>query len=505
MTVFEGLMYGLGVALTPENLLAALLGVLAGTIIGIVPGLGPIAGAAILLPLTFHMSPVAGVIMIAGIYYGVMYGGSTTAVLLNIPGEAPSVVAAFDGYEMTKQGRAGPALGIIAIGSFVSGTIAVILVSIFLPRLSRTALMFGSGEFFALTAGGLLILSRIMGGRLSSGLLPMMLGVLLGTVGEEAVTGSHRFTFGILEISAGIGLVPVAIGMFGLAELMVMSEKISKQPTVQSLRFKDLLPGKSDLKRALPSWGRGGLLGFTMGLLPGPSATMSTFMAWRVEKAVSKNRHEVGKGAIEGVAGPEAANNAAATASMIPVLALGIPFSGTLALMLAALISQGITPGPLLVVQHPDVFWGVIASMYIGNLMLLVINLPLIRIFVAMLRVPAHILVPVIAVIAVMGAFAANGRMFDLYVALGLGLIGYAYKKLDFQLAPLLVGVILGPLMEKYLREGLRVSGGDVGYFLQGAINKTIWAAVAVAFLWPIARLVVMHRRTPSSQMSIDG
>lgn len=496
MGALEGIMFGLGVALTPENLLAALAGAIAGTLVGLLPGMGPIAGASILLPLTFTMSPTAGVIMLAGIYYGVMYGGSTTAVLLNIPGEAPSVIAAFDGYEMTKQGRAGPALGIIAFGSFIAGTIAVVGVTLFAPALSRVALQFGPAEYFALTAGGLLLLSRLLGGSMASGLIPMIIGVAVATVGEEAVTGTYRFTFGILDLARGINIVPVAIGLFGITELIIMSEEVGRRPTVKSLRFRELLPSKDDWKRSAAPYARGGLLGFGMGLLPGPSTTMATFLSYRLEKAVSKNRHEIGKGAVEGIAGPEAANNAAATSSMVPVLALGIPFSATLALILAALIAQGITPGPLIMTQHPEIFWGVIASMYIGNIILLFLNVPAIRLWVAMLKVPTHVLIPIVLFIAIFGAYSARGNLLDIYVALGFGALGYTFRKLDFQLAPLLVGLILGPLMEKHVREGLFLSNGEPAFFLNSGLAQSIWAIALFGIMAPfMARLFGRHRR----------
>lgn len=486
MGPLEGIIFGLGVALTWENLLAALLGAIGGSIVGLLPGIGPIAGAAILLPLTFTMSPTAGVIMLAGIYYGVMYGGSTTAVLLNIPGEAPSIVASFDGYEMTKKGRAGPALGIIAIASFTAGTLATVGVTLFAPSLARVALNFGPAEYFALTAGGLLLLSRLLGGSLASGLVPMILGVAFATVGLEGVTGTYRFTFGYFPLAQGISIVPVAIGMFGITELIIMAEEMSRRPTVQNLRFKDLLPTRTDLRRAVPPLFRGGLLGFGMGLLPGPSTTMATFLSYRLEKSVSKYRHEIGTGAVEGLAGPEAGNNAAATSSMIPLLALGIPFSATLSLVLAALVAQGITPGPLIITQYPEIFWGVIASMYIGNVILLFLNLPAIRIWILLIRIPTHTMIPLVLFIALFGAYAARRSMLDVQIALGLGLFGYLLRKLDFQLAPLIVGIILGPLMEKHMREGLWLSNGDIGYLTANSLSRWIWLTVLVGTAGPM-------------------
>ncbi|MEX2547591.1 MAG: tripartite tricarboxylate transporter permease [Chloroflexota bacterium] len=506
MSAVEGLTYGLSLAVQPELLLAALIGAIAGTIIGLLPGLGPTAGAAVLLPLTYTMSPTAALVMIAAIYYAVMYGGSTSAVLLNIPGEAPSVVSSFEGYPMAKQGRAGPALFIITAGSFLSGTVAVILVTFLTPMLSRVGLLFGPAEFFAITLGGLLVLSRVMGGSWASGMIPMVLGLVLGTIGEEGVTGRYRFTYGILELTRGLDLVAIAIGLFGITELLVLAKQKNATSMVGKIRVRDLLPTRDDLRRSIGPWLRGSPIGFFFGLLPGPSATLATFASYRVEKAVSKRKHLFGTGVVEGLAGPEAANNSAATSSVIPVLALGIPFSATLALMLSALVVHGVTPGPLLIEQHPEIFWGLIGSLYIGNVILVILNVPLIGVWVSFLRTPYHLLIPIVTVLAFAGSFSARRSYVDLYAILALGALGYLFRKIGYQLAPLLVGFILGPLMERNLREGLILSRGSISYLFTEAIAMWIWVLVLLTLMISgigVARTRRKKRRLSASQVGL--
>lgn len=480
MNPIEGLMYGLEIALQPENLLAALLGVFVGTVVGVIPGLGPTAGAAILFPITFAMEPTAGLIMIAGIYYGTMYGGSTTAILLKIPGESSAIVSTFDGYPMAQKGRGGPALAIVALGSFVTGTIAVVFVTLWSPQLARFGLLFGPAEYFALTMGGLLLLSRVMGGSLASGLLPMFVGLLLGVVGMDSSTGTYRFTFDSLELGRGINIVPVAIGLFGIAEMFRIGRTIRSQHGIDTSKVQigRIMPTRGDIKQSLAPWGRGGVIGFLFGLLPGPSGTLSTFVSYRLEKALSKNKDEFGKGAIPGLAGPEAANNAAATSAVIPILAFGIPFSSVLALMLAALITQGIDPGPQIATDHPEVFWGVIASMYIGNLLCLVLNLPLVRIWVKLLQVPKELLFPAVVILSAYGAYAASAIAMDLIVLLLLGLIGFVFTRYGYQLAPLLVGLILGPMIERNFTAAMALGHGDLTFLVHSTAAKVMWGAV---------------------------
>lgn len=492
MEALEGLLYGLELVLTPELLLAAFVGAAAGTAIGVLPGLGPVAGAALILPLTFTLPPAAGFIMIAGVYAGSMYGGSTTSVLMNMPGESASVVTAIDGYEMTRQGRAGPALSIMAVGSFIAGTIAIILVTLLSPLLARAGLLFGPAEYLALTGGGLMALSRVSGGSPASGFFPMVLGVMLGTVGQEQVTGFFRFTFGFQELALGFSLVPVAIGLYGIAEVMLLIEDPGRAGKVKSVKLRELMPSRTDWRRAWAPWGRGSVVGFLFGLMPGPSATLSSFASYRLEKSVSKHRDELGKGAVEGVAAPEAANNGAAIGSLVPLLSLGLPFSATFALMLSAMVVHGIQPGPLLISQRPDIFWSIIAAMYIANVMLLILNLPLVGVWVSVLRIPKSMLLPGIIVIAVIGAFSTRFSMLDVYILAGMGLVGYLLRKLDFNLASFVVGLVLGPFIEKHLREGLFLSRGDFGYFLDSNLAVAMWLVVLVVLfgggLWRVVR-----------------
>jgi putative tricarboxylic transport membrane protein len=484
LSPLEGLQLGFETALAFELLFAALLGALLGTLIGVLPGLGPVAGAALVLPMTFSLSPAAGLTVIAAVYAGSMYGGSTTSVLMNIPGEAASVVAAIDGYEMTKKGRAGAALSIMAVGSFIAGTVSLVLVSFFAPVVSRSALAFGPAESLALTAGGLLLLARLSGGSAASGLLPMALGLLLGTIGQEAVSGSYRYVYGADALVLGISLVPVAVGLFGISEIVIaLQNRVRGGRPPKAPAMRELMPTRQEWKRSFAPWGRGSLLGFGFGLLPGPSGTLSSFAAYRLEKAVSKNRKELGTGAVEGIAGPEAANNAASISSLVPVLSLGIPFSATLAVMISAMMIQGVPPGPLLISQNPEVFWGVIAAMYIANVMLLVLNLPLVGVWVSILRIPQSYLMPGIVIVSVIGAYSVRNSMLDVYVLLGAAVVGYVMRKLGLSLASLVVGLVLGPLIEKHLREGLFLSNGDATYFVSTPISLTIWVLVLLVVL----------------------
>jgi putative tricarboxylic transport membrane protein len=483
MDPISGLLHGLGVVFTFQNLLAAFFGALAGTALGVLPGLGPVAGVAILLPITFTFPPTAGLIMMAGIYYGAQYGGSTTAILVNMPGESSSVVTCIDGYKLTKRGRAGGVLSIVAIGSFIGGTVSVIGVMLFSPALAQLGILFGPAEFFALTAGGLLLLSRISGGSFAAGILPMALGMVLSTIGEEAVTAMNRFTFGFNDLSQGIDLVPLVVGLYGVTEIMFLVERIKSQPLPVPVRLRDMLPTREELRRSWAPFGRGTIVGFIFGLLPGPSATLSSFASYRLEKGVSKYRDEIGEGAIEGVAGPETANNAAATSSMVPLLSLGMPFGAITALMMAAMMVYGVQPGPLLMTDHPEIFWGVIASMLVGNVMLLVLNVPMISVWVSLLRIPSHILLTMILLVAVIGSYSVRNSMLDVYVLLFIGVIGYVFRKLDFQLAPLVVGVVLGPLIEKHMREALFMNRGDLLVYISSPIAVVIWILVILVMV----------------------
>lgn len=490
MGPIDGLLYGLTLILQWQNLLAAFAGALVGTAIGVLPGLGPVAGIAILMPITYSLSPTGGLIMMAGIFYGAMYGGSTTAILVNMPGETASVMTCIDGYQLTKKGRAGAVLCIVAIGSFVGGTIAVLGVMLFAPKLATVGLMFGPAEFFAMTAGGLLLLTRISGGSLAAGLLPMALGLVLSTIGQEAVTGQNRFTFGSNDLSAGVALVALVVGLYGIAEIMTVIDSMQSQIKPISVKARDMMPTREEWRRSAAPFGRGTIIGFFFGLIPGPCAVLASFVSYRVEKAFSKYRTEIGHGAIEGVAGPETANNAAATSAMVPLLALGIPFAPITALMMSALMVHGVQPGPLLITQHPEIFWAVIASMYIGNVMLVILNVPLISVWVSLLRIPPAIFLPLIIAVSLIGTYSVHNSMLDLYVLFFLGMVGYLLRKLDFHLAPMVVGVVLGPLIEKHLREGLFMSRGDISVFYSSPIALTIWLLVLAVIVLGFSRKV---------------
>ncbi|MBI4241015.1 MAG: tripartite tricarboxylate transporter permease, partial [Candidatus Rokubacteria bacterium] len=403
MGALEGLLFGFSVALTPANLIACFAGVLIGTLVGVLPGIGPIGAMALLLPSTFALSPTAALIMLAGIYYGSMYGGSTTSILVNVPGEAASVVTAIDGYQMARRGRAGAALAVSAVGSFVAGTLGVLGLILFASFLAEVALRFGPPEYFALTIMGLAVLSRLSGGSLIKSFLMVGFGLALGSVGMEPISGVSRFTFGSVRLSQGVELVPVAMGLFGIAEILALAEGERGLPRAISVRLRELLPSRQEWRRATSPILRGSLLGFLVGLIPGPAAILSTFLSYSVERRLAKHPEEFGQGAIEGVAGPEAANNGATGGALVPLLALGIPFAPATAVLLGALIIHGIQPGPLLMSQRPDVFWGVVASMYIGNAILLVLNLPLVGLFVSVLRLPQSLLLSLVVLLCLVG------------------------------------------------------------------------------------------------------
>lgn len=496
MNPWEGLLYGLSVAFTVEHLIAALVGALLGTIMGLIPGIGPVSGAAILLPLTYVFDPLTGMIVIAGMFYGIMYGGSTTSVLLNIPGDAPSVVSAFEGYPLAQAGRAGPALGITAIASFIGGTGSVIVLSLVAAPVAKAAIVFGSAEYFALTLGGLLVLARIMGGSVTAGLLPLAFGLLLGVLGEDAISGTARFTFGVREASQGVSIVALAVGLFGLTEILRIIIQKASTPYVGRLGWRQLIPSKDDMRNSVGSWFRGSGIGFGLGLLPGPSISLATLLSYRLESMVGRDRHKFGKGAVSGLAGPESANNAAATSSMIPLLALGLPFSATLAVMLVAMQVHGIQPGPQLVTTNPDLFWGLIASLLIGNVMLLILNINLIRVWVAVLRVPNWVLLPAVVAVCWAGVYTFRLSWFDLVVAAALGVIGFFMIRYNFQLVPVLLGTLIGPLVERHFRQGLTAANGDLSYFITQPIAASIWVGVVLVIIGlPVFRWWVGRRR----------
>ncbi len=464
MDTFSQLMLGFGVALTPAHVLYCFLGAALGTLIGVLPGIGPVATIAMLLPVTFTLPPVAALIMLAGIYYGAQYGGSTTSILVNLPGEASSVVTCLDGYAMARQGRAGPALSIAALGSFFAGTVSTFLLALFAPPLAEVAFKFSSAEYFSLMVLGLIAAVVLARGSLLKAISMVFLGLLLGIVGTDVNSGMARFTFGVSDLSDGIGFVTVAMGMFGFAEVISNLELKDKREVFTS-RVSGLMPTKSDLRASWKPVLRGTALGSGLGILPGGGAILSSFASYTLEKRLAKDPSRFGKGAIEGVAGPESANNAGAQTSFIPLLTLGIPPNAVMALMIGAMILHGVTPGPQVMSERPELFWGVIASMWVGNLMLVVLNLPLIGIWVRLLTVPYRWLYPAILLFCCIGVYSINSSPVDVILTAGFGVLGYFLRKLDCELAPLLLGFILGPMMEENLRRAMLYSRGNPTVF----------------------------------------
>ena len=492
MDLLSHLALGLSVAVTPINLGLCLLGVLVGTLIGVLPGLGPVATIAMLLPLTFGLPPTGALIMLAGIYYGAQYGGSTTSILVNIPGEASSVVTTLDGFQMARQGRAGAALAIAAIASFVAGTVATVLVAALSTPLTTVALAFGAPEYFSLMVLGLAFAVVLSHGSVPKAVAAILLGLVLSMVGSDLVTGAARMTFGIADLSDGIGFVVIAMGVFGFAEIIRNLEAPERRGAIGG-RITGLMPTRADLVQSAPAIGRGTLIGSLLGILPGGGAVIASFAAYTLEKRVSKHPERLGKGAIEGVAAPESANNAAAQTSFIPMLTLGIPANAVMALMIGAMTLQGIIPGPQVMARQPELVWGLIASMWIGNLMLLVINLPLVGLWVSLLRVPYRLLFPAIIAICCIGAYSVNNSPFDVMLTGAFGLIGYWLVKHDFEPAPMLLGLVLGPPMEENLRRAMVISGGDATVFVTRPISAVLLALTVLMLV--VAMLPRIRRR----------
>jgi putative tricarboxylic transport membrane protein len=459
----QHLMTGLGAAMSLQNLTFALIGCFLGTLIGVLPGLGPAAGTAILIPLTFKLDPTGALIMLSAIYYGAMYGGTITSVLINVPGEAASVVTCFDGYQMAKQGRGGTALGIAAIGSFIGGVAATIALVAVAPPLARLALSFGPPEFFALMLVGLCLITGLAGRSLLAGLTMAVLGLLIAMIGIDPVRGAPRFTFGIPSLYDGLGFIPVVMGLFGVAEIRLTIENPYRQ--VINTNLSSLLPSREEWSRSLGAIGRGTGIGFFLGLIPGVGAIIPTFVAYVLEKRISKTPEKFGQGAIEGVAAPETANNAYANASMIPLLTLGIPSSPTIAVLMGAFIVNGLTPGPFLFKERPDLVWAVIASFFLGNILLLILNLPLVGLWARLLHLPYQYVCVGTLLFCVIGAYSLQQNVFDVGVMIACGIVGYGMRKIDLPIAPLVLGLILGPFLEKSLRTSLEMSGGDFSIF----------------------------------------
>ncbi len=474
------------IAFQPVNFLACFVGAVIGTLVGVLPGLGPAAAMALVLPLTLNLGPTAGLIMLAGIYYGSMYGGSTTSILVNVPGEPASVVTTLEGYVMARKGRAGAALAVAAIGSFIAGTFSVIALQLFAPLLARTALAFGPAEYFALTILGIVLLSNLSGKSRAKSLLMMMVGLILATIGTDPVEAVERFSFGILAAQGGISFIAITAGLFGVAEVLSSMAEKGKGLELTPVRFRELYPNRKELKRSVAPIARGSVLGFLIGLLPGPAATIASFASYGLERRVSKHKEEFGQGAIEGVAGPEAANNAAAGGAMIPLLSLGLPFTPSTAVLLGGMLLHGITPGPFLLRDRPDVFWGVIGSFYLGNAMLLILNLPLVGIFAKIVRISPKYLMPAVLVLCVIGAYGDNSNLFDVWMMLGAGAVGYLLRKYDYEPAPLVVGLVLGTVMERSLRQALIISRGDVGGLWESSISAIILLTALGVVIAPV-------------------
>ena len=485
MPIFQSLFYGFSVCLEPFNLFVCFLGALLGTLVGVLPGLGPVAAISLLLPITFKMPATASLIMLAGIFYGAMYGGSTTSILMNIPGESASVVTCLDGYQMARKGRAGPALGISAFGSFIAGTFGVLFVMLIAPLMVAMALKFGPPEYVGLIVLSLSMVVYLSSKSLLKAFIMTVIGLLVGTIGVDPMLGSPRFTFGISTLMSGLNIAPVVMGLFGIPEVLENIEKVLKHEIFQT-KLKGLFPNREDWKRSAFPIARGTVIGFFMGTLPGVGAIIPTFLTYSLEKKLSKHPEKFGTGVIEGVAAPESANNAASTGAFIPLLTLGVPPNVVMALLFGALLVHGIQPGPLLMTQHPDIFWGVIASMYLGNVMLLVLNLPLIPMWVQLLKVPYPILFPLILLFCLIGAYSVDGNPVDVLIMVIFGVVGYMMRKLRFEAAPFVLAFILGPILEVAIRHSLVISRGSFKIFLQRPISLTFLCLAAFFFLSPL-------------------
>ena len=494
MDVFANLWMGFGVAITLQNLFYAFIGVLLGTLIGVLPGIGPVATIAMLLPITFGLPPVGALIMLAGIYYGAQYGGSTTSVLVNIPGEAGSVVTCLDGHQMARQGRAGAALAIAAIGSFFAGCVSTVLVAALGTPLTSLALLFGPAEYFSLMVLGLIFAVVLAKGSVLNAIAMILTGLLLSMVGSDLETGAGRMTFDIAELSDGIGFTNVAMGVFGFAEIIRNLEMSQESRDIVKAKIKGLMPTRQDLIDSSGAIARGTILGSLLGILPGGGAVVASFAAYTFEKRISKHPERFGRGVIEGVAAPEAANNAAAQTSFIPLLTLGIPPNAVMALMVGAMTIHGIVPGPQVMTKQPELFWGMVASMWLGNLMLVIINLPLVGVWVALLRVPYRLLYPSIIVFCCIGIYSINNSPTDVVIAAIFGLVGYWLTKHDFEPAPLVLAFVLGPLMEENLRRAMLIARGDATVFLTRPISATL-IALAAALLVLAALPMIRKRR----------
>jgi putative tricarboxylic transport membrane protein len=479
MTGFDQLVAGFAVALSWKGLLYCFIGCLWGTIVGVLPGLGPLAGMTLLLPLTFGLEPSIGIIMLTGIFYGAMYGGSTTSILVRIPGEAASVITCIDGYEMARKGRAGPALMIAAVGSFIGGTVSILGLMFIAPPLAKVMIAIGPSVEVVLMLLALSVITMVSAGSRLKTALMVVLGLLLGSIGLDNITGTARFTFGYTSLAGGLSFTALAIGLFGVSEILINLEKTETIKAIQP-KLRDLVPHWKDLRAAAPAIGRGSIIGFIFGIIPGVSHVVSTFVSYAIEKKFSRHPEEFGKGAIEGVAGPETANNAVTGTAMIPLLALGIPSIPATAILLSALTIHGVQPGPLLLTDHPDVFWSLVASMYIGNVILLILNLPLVGMFVNLLRIPYVWLVPIILIISIIGVYSVNSSAADIWIMVISGAAGYVLRKFGYEMAPLLLALVLGDRLESSFRLALTMSGGNYATFADKASVIVLSSALGI-------------------------
>jgi putative tricarboxylic transport membrane protein len=502
LEALQALADGFAAALTLTNLFYVLVGVTAGTIVGVLPGLGPPATIAILLPLTINLDPETGLIMLAGIYYGAKYGGSTTSILLNIPGESASVVTCLDGYAMARRGRAGPALGIAAISSFVAGTIGVVGFTFLAPLVSAVALDIGPPEYAGIMVFALTSVVLLAGESVVKGVLSALAGLLLATVGIDIISGAPRFTFGQVDLLDGVEFIALSIGVFAIAEVMVnVEQKMGRPIFTVPRRLRDLLPTRADLVQSRVAMAQGSVVGFLIGALPGAGSTVASFLSYTLQKRVTPNKDTFGKGAVDGVAAPEAANNSETGGALIPLFSLGIPGSGTTAVLLGALILYGLDPGPLLFEENPDVIWPIIASLYIGNVMLLILNLPLVPVFASVLRIPYHLLYPGILIISIVGVYSVRSSVFDVVLLAVFGLVGYAMRRFDVPAAPLVLAFVLGPLAERAVRQSLVLSQNDWTIFLTRPVALLF---LALALLLCVVAIVGRGRSTRSAVLEVD-
>jgi putative tricarboxylic transport membrane protein len=485
LETLQNLGQGFAIAVSPGVLVYAFAGCVIGTLVGMLPGVGPLAGISLLLPASYGLNATTAIVMLAGIYYGAMYGGSTTSILMRIPGEAASVMTCIDGYAMTRNGRAGPALAIAAIGSYIAGTVSVVGLMLLAPPLAAFALSFGPPEYVALLLLGLTVLAYMSGGSVPKSLAMAALGLLLGMIGIDPMTGYSRFSYGLVELGDGIGIVPVAVGLFGVSEILLTAGQ-AETPQVIKPKLRNLLPSREEWAASAAPIGRGTILGFLIGIIPGSAHIISSFVSYALERRLSKHPETFGKGAVEGVAGPESANNSATSGALVPMLALGVPSGPIPAVMMAAMMVHGVSPGPMLIQQQPELFWGVIASMYVGNIVLLILNLPLVGLFVNLLRIPYPLLYPAILVFSMVGVYAVNGSVVDVWIMTVMGALGYLLRKLDFETAPIVLGLVLAPMLEMSLRQSLALSDGSYSIFITRPIAATMLTIGSAVLLFSV-------------------